>query len=108
MRGCNCSFIIEKGSFIEWEAETGIVSQLNTFQTSVKYIVYTQFMAASALLKNTVSIEEWMAAATFMTKKHFTLKKLFPATKRSNLRGKSYFLEQLLWLTVLFYKLLFH
>ena len=35
-------------------------------------------MAASALLKNTVSIEEWMTAATFMTKKHCTLKKAVP------------------------------
>ena len=78
MRDCNCSFIIEKGSFIELEAETGIVNQLNIFQISVKYTVYTQFMAASALLKNTVSIEEWMTAATFMTKKHCTLKKAVP------------------------------
>ena len=78
MRGCICSFIIENGSFIEWEAVTGIVNQLNTFQISVKYFVYTQFMAASALLKNTMSIEEWMTAATFMTKKHCTLKKAVP------------------------------
>ena len=35
-------------------------------------------MAASALLKNTVSIEEWMTAATFMAKKHCTLKKAAP------------------------------
>ena len=78
MRGCICSFIIENGSFIEWEAETGIVNQLNTFQISVKYFVYTQFMAASALLKNTMSIEEWITAATFMTKKHCPLKKAVP------------------------------
>ena len=58
MRGCICSFMIENGSFIEWEAETGIVNQLNTFQISVKYFVYTQFMAASALLRNTMSTEE--------------------------------------------------
>ena len=31
-------------------------------EISVKYIVYKQFMAASAVLKNTVSIEEWVAA----------------------------------------------
>ena len=78
MRACNCSFLIEKGSFIEWEAETGIVNQLNTFQISVKYIVYTQFMPASAPLKNTLCIEEWMTAATFLTKKHCTLKKAVP------------------------------
>ena len=78
MRGHNCSFIIEKGSFIKWETETGTVNELNTFQISVKYIACTQFIAASALLKNTVSIEEWMAAVTFMTKKHCTLKKAVP------------------------------
>ena len=33
---------------------------------SVKYIVYRQFMAASALPKNTISIEEWKAATTFV------------------------------------------
>ena len=32
----------------------------------VKYIVYTQFMVASALLKDTVSIEECMAVAIFV------------------------------------------
>ena len=78
MRGCNCSFIIEKGSFIEWETETGIVNQRNTFQISFKYIAYTNFMAVSALLKNSVFIEEWMTAATLMTKKHCTLKKAVP------------------------------
>ena len=35
-------------------------------------------MAASALLKNTMSIEEWITAATFMTKKHCPLKKAVP------------------------------
>ena len=78
MRSCNCSFILEKRSFIKWQAETGIVNQLNTFEISVKYIAYTQFMAASALLKNTLCIEEWMTAATFLTKKHCTLKKAVP------------------------------
>ena len=66
MHGCNCSFIIEKGSFIKWMAATGTVNKLNTFQIPVKYIVYTQFMAASGLLRNTVSIEEWIAAATLV------------------------------------------
>ena len=31
-----------------------------------KYIAFTQFMATSPLLKNTVSMEEWMAATTFV------------------------------------------
>ena len=38
----------------------------STFQIPVKYIVYTQFLAASALLKKTLSIEEFMDAATFV------------------------------------------
>ena len=33
-------------------------------EISVKYIVYTQFIAASVLLNNKVSIEEWMMATT--------------------------------------------
>ena len=36
-----------------------------------------QFMVASALLKNSVSIEEWLAETTFV--KYRTLRKLFPA-----------------------------
>ena len=38
----------------------------STFQIPVKYIVYTQVLAASALLKKTLSIEELMDAATFV------------------------------------------
>ena len=34
--------------------------------TFLKYFVYTQFTAASSLLKNTVSIEDWMAATIFV------------------------------------------
>ena len=34
-------------------------------------------MVARALLRNSVSIEEWLAATTFV--KYCTLKKLFPA-----------------------------
>ena len=45
---------------------TGIANWLNTFQIPVKYIVYTKFLAASALFLKNLSIEEWMAAATFM------------------------------------------
>ena len=32
----------------------------------VKYILYMQFMVASALLRNSVFIEEWLAATTVM------------------------------------------
>ena len=46
-------------------AATGIANQLSTFQISVKYIVYTPFMAAS-IQKNTVSVEEWIAVTTFV------------------------------------------
>ena len=41
-------------------------------------------MVARALLGNSVSIEEWLAADTFV--KYCTLKKLFPAIKHSNLK----------------------
>ena len=41
--------------------------------TPLKYIVYLQFMAASALQKNTVSIEEWMAATTFVKQRYTVL-----------------------------------
>ena len=51
---------------MEWVAATGIVNWLYTFQIPLEYVVYTQFTALSALLKHTVSIDEWMAAATFM------------------------------------------
>ena len=52
-------------------------------EISVKCIVYTQYVTASALLKNTVSIEEWLAATTFMKKRNTVLrKKLFPSIKR--------------------------
>ena len=53
-------------------------------------------MVARALLRNSVSIEEWLAATTFV--KYFTLKKLFPAI---NYKEK-YFLgtTTLLWITV--------
>ena len=47
-------------------------------------------MAASALLKNTVSFEEWMAT-TKETKKHCTLKKA--TINHSNLKGKYVFMN---------------
>ena len=47
-------------------------------------------MAARALLKNTVSIEEWMAT-TKETKKHCTLKKA--TINHSNLQGKYVFMN---------------
>ena len=44
-------------------------------------------------------------------KKNFTVKKLSPVIKRSNLQGKTtseFFLEQLLWIAPFSYGLLFH
>ena len=49
-------------------------------------------MIARALLRNNVSIEEWLAATTFV--KYCTLKKLFPAI---NYKKKNVFSEQLLY-----------
>ena len=46
-------------------------------------------MAASALLTNTVSIKEWMAAADFV--KHSLLKKLLPATNAVTNKEKNCF-----------------
>ena len=43
-------------------------------------------MVARALLRNSVSIEEWLAATTFV--KYCTLKKLFPAI---NYKKKMFF-----------------
>ena len=49
-------------------------------------------MVARALLRNSVSIEEWLAATTFV--KYCTLKKPFPAI---NYKKKNVFSEQLLY-----------
>ena len=43
-------------------------------------------MVARTLLRNSVSIEEWLAATTFV--KYFTLKKLFPTI---NYKEKMFF-----------------
>ena len=49
-------------------------------------------MVARVLLRNSVSIEEWLAATTFV--KYCTLKKLFPPI---NYKKKNVFSEQLLY-----------
>ena len=46
-------------------------------EISVKYILYIEFIVARALLRNSVSIEEWLAATTCV--KYCTLKKLLTA-----------------------------
>ena len=78
---------------MEWVAATRIANYLNTFQISVKCIVYTQFLDANVPMKNTVFNEEWMAAVLSWNKETLkkTLKKNFPATKYSNLHGKTFF-----------------
>ena len=57
-------------------------------------------MVARTLLRNSLSIEEWLAATTFV--KYCTLKKLFPAINYK----KKYFLgtTTLLWITVFSYE----
>ena len=49
-------------------------------------------MVARTLLRNSVSIEQWLAATTFV--KYCTLKKLFPVI---NYKEKNVFYEQLLY-----------
>ena len=58
-------------------------------------------MVARTLLRNSVSIEEWLVATTFV--KYCTLKKLFPAI---NYKEKKCFLgtTTLLWITVFSYE----
>ena len=56
-------------------------------------------MVASALLRNSVSIEEWLAATTFV--KYSTLKKLFPAKERKKCFSGT---TTLLWITVFSYE----
>ena len=57
-------------------AATEIANQLNTFQIPVKYIAYTQFLAASARLKK-IPIHWGMDGGSYFCeiKKHYTLKK---------------------------------
>ena len=53
-------------------------------------------MVASALLRNSVSIEKWLDATTFVKKRNTVLwKKLFPSINYSNLQKKNVFQEQL-------------
>ena len=56
-------------------------------------------MVARALLRNSVSIEEWLASTTFV--KYCTLKKLFPEI---NYKEKCFLgTTTLLWITVFSY-----
>ena len=46
----------------------------------VKYNVYTQSMTAAALIKTTISIEEWLAATTFVKQRNIIHKMFFLGT----------------------------
>ena len=63
---------------------------------SVKYILYIHFMVLCALLGNSTSIEEWLAATTCV--KYCILRKLLPAI---NYKVKKCFsgTTTILWIT---------
>ena len=67
-------------------------------------------MATRTLLKNDVSIEEWLAATTLRNKEtqyseKYCFLRLNPVTYKKKMLYKN---EQLLWTTVFSYELLFH
>ena len=67
-------------------------------------------MATRALLKNDVSIEEWLAATTLRNKEtqyseKYSFLRLNPVTYKKKMLYEK---EQLLWTTVFSYELLFH
>ena len=81
--GCKCSLWYNNTPYIE---------------ISVKYILYLQFMVGSALLKSTTSIEEWVAATSFVKSRNTVLWK--NRSMRLNIvtyKEKKFFLEQLLY-----------
>ena len=49
-------------------------------------------MAASALLKNAISTEEWMAATTFVKKRNILLKKNVPWKRKKRWTRQTKFL----------------
>ena len=55
MSGCNYSFIIEKGQFIEWMAATRTANQLNTFEKRDGYKCL--FQRNTIPLRNTRSLQ---------------------------------------------------
>ena len=131
MSGCNYSLIIEKGQFIKWMVATGIANQLDTFEKRDNYqclfqkntipsrntrslqVAFRSNDSTTQMygLRNTVSIEGWLAASTFVKKRNSALwKKLLLEIKYSNLEGKNVFLgiTTVLWITVFSCELLFH
>ena len=66
-------------------------------------------MATRTLLKNDVSIEEWLAATTLRNKEtQYSEKYCFLRLNPVTYKKKMSFQEQLLWTTVFSYELLFH
>ena len=109
MRGCICSFIIENGSFIKWEAETGIVNQLNTFQN------ICQILFIYAIHGCKCSSEKYHVHWGMDDRSNFHDKETLYPEKSCSLRlnavtdeEKLFFKEQLPWITAFFYELLFH
>ena len=107
MRDCNCSFMIGKGSFMEWEVrpELWINSISFKYQSNTLYIrnswLQVLFWKIPCPLRN-----GWPQLLSWQ-RNTVPWKKLFPATKRSNLRGKSYSLGTTTLDHSLFNKLLF-
>ena len=65
------------GTSVVGGSVAGAFNKTPEIEISVKYILYMQFTVASALLRNSVSIEVWLAATAFV--KYCSLKNLFPA-----------------------------
>ena len=58
---------------LKYMAASAPFKKMSAVNRSVKFILYMQFMVASALLRNSVSVEECLAATSFV--KYWTLKK---------------------------------
>ena len=54
-------------------AASAPLKQKSALKRSVEFILYMQFMVASALLRTSVSVEKWLAGTTFV--KYCALKK---------------------------------
>ena len=51
---------------IKCMAASAPLKQKSASNRSVKFILYMKFMVASALQSNSVSVEDWLAATTFV------------------------------------------
>ena len=81
----------------------------NAFQITVKCIVYTQLMSASALLKNSVSTMEWITALLLWDKETlFSAKNYSLKLNAVTYDGKHFFKNNYSLDHSLFSELLFH